>query len=285
MKIAAIQVAPSFNQKENIQKCLNYIDLAVEQGGKLILFPELCFSPWVAEIIDKANFKFAVTRESNEIFLFRQKAKENSVVIVLPFFEKDSLTDICYNSAIIIDVDGEIKGLYRKIHLPLIPHWEEKYYFKQGNLGFPVTETSIGKIGIQIGWDIFFPEVSRILTLKGAEIIVSPTASAFSSQPRWLKTITASAIVNTTFICRVNRVGRQRNIDFYGGSFCVMPDGALITEPAGVSEGIVLWSVNLNEIHEIRRLFPFLKDRVEKEYIELIGKSFENIIFGEKNDK
>ncbi len=281
MKIAAIQLGYTFNQDDNISKCLNYLEIAIKKGAELILFPELSFSPWVPEIIDKTNFKYALTLNSDKLKLFREKSKKHSVVIVLPFFEKDNeISDIHYNSAVVFDKNGEIAGLYRKIHLPLIPNWEEKYYFKTGNLGFPVIDTSVAKIGIQIGWDVFFPESSRILTLKGAEIIISPTASAYSSQPRWQKTITASAITNTVFICRVNRVGKQHNIEFYGGSFCVMPDGALISEPAGSSEGIVIWDINLSDIHEVRRLFPFLKDRVEKEYMELIGKSYEKTILG-----
>ena len=279
MKIAAIQLELSKDITKNIEKCKKFIDVAMENLPDLICFPELTFNHWFPDLIDNNNFSFAITLYSETIREFCNIAKKNKIVIILPFFEKDSETEgLYYNSATVIDKDGKIKGLYRKVHLPLIPNWEEKYYFTQGNLGFPVIDTSIGKIGLQIGWDVFFPEVSRILTLNGAEIIISPTCSAFSSQPRWLKTITANALSNTVFICRVNRVGQQGELDFYGGSFCAAPNGSLIAEPAGKSEGIVLWDINIKDLLEIRRLFPFLKDRVEKEYLEIIGKSYNNFL-------
>ncbi len=275
MRIAGIQIECSENVEENIEKCFKFISIASEQEVDLIAFQELTFYPWFPESINEKNFSMAITVDSNVINKFKNIAKENNIAIVLAFFEKDLNF---YNSAIFIDKDGELKGHYRKVHLPLIPNWEEKYYFKPGDFGFPVFDTSIGKIGIQLGWDIFFPEVARILTLKGAEIIISPTASAFSSQPRWVKVITSNALTNTVYICRINRVGKIGDIEFYGGSFCAGPDGALISEPAGSQEGIVLWDIDINELLEVRRLFPFLKDRIEKEYIEIAGKTFKNIL-------
>ncbi len=279
MKIAGVQIESTDNFNENFKKCLKYIDISMEQDADVVVFPELSLSSWFPESINEKNFALAITIDSEEIRSFREIAKKNSIALVIPFFEKDSEIDMLfYNSVVFIDKDGLIKGHYRKIHLPLIPNWEEKYYFRPGDLGFPVFNTSIGKIGFQIGWDIFFPEVARILTLKGANLIISPTASAFSSQPRWIKVISANALINTVFICRINRVGVQGELEFYGGSFCVAPDGGLVSEPAGSKEGIILWDINFNDLFEVRRLFPFLKDRIEKEYLDLIGKSYREIL-------
>ena len=279
MKIAAVQLECSENIESNIEKCKNFINVAIENNPDIICFPELSFYHWFPDLIDNNNFNLAITLYSDTIKEFSYIAKEKQVVLIIPFFEKDSETEgLYYNSTVVIDKDGKIKGLYRKVHLPLIPNWEEKYYFAKGNLGFPVIETSVGKIGLQIGWDIFFPETARILALKGAQLIISPTASAFSSQPRWVKIITANALSNTVFICRINRVGKQGELDFYGGSFCAAPNGSLVSEPAGNSEGIVLWNINLNDLFEIRRLFPFLQDREEKEYLYIAGISYDDFL-------
>ncbi len=278
MKIAAIQLECSTNFSDNVEKCKSFINIASDYAPDLICFPELAFYHWFPSLIDPYYLSFATPIISPLINDFQNIAKEKQVVLLLPFFEKDIASGVYYNSATIIDKNGEIKGLYRKVHIPLIPNWEEKYYFKPGNLGFPVIDTSIGKIGIQLGWDVFFPEAARILTLKGADIIVSPTCSALSSQSRWLKVLTTSALINTVFICRINRVGKQGELEFYGGSFSVFPDGTLVSEPAGESESVVLWDINFNETSEARRVFPFLRDRREKEYTDIVGIPFESII-------
>jgi len=269
MKVAGIQFNTTDDIDLNFEKVLNLTKFASEQGAKIICFPELACYPWFPNDINDDFFKLAEKVTSDKIKKLSQLAKEKKIVIIYPFFETEN--SLYYNSAAVIDANGKVLGVYRKIHLPLIPHFEEKYYFKKGNLNFPIFKTQYGNIAVQIGWDVFFPEVSRIYALKEAEIIFTPTASAFSSQPRWLKVISSHALFNTVFICRINRIGKYADLDFYGGSFCVEPDGGLLTEPAGENEGIILWDINLNEISEVRRLFPFLKDRDEKEYFEIIG--------------
>ncbi len=281
MKIAGIQVKCSDDIDKNFNQIMKYLKIAIDKDTKIICFQELSFYPWIPLEINDDNFSLA-HNENDEIFAEIKKiSKDSESVIIIPFFEKSEIHGNFYNSALVIE-DGKIIGKYRKVHLPLIPGWEEKYYFKQGNLGFPVFETKYGKIGLMIGWDIFFPEVSRILTIKGAEIIFAPTASAFSSQPRWLKIIGANALMNTVFIARVNRIGKEKDIEFYGGSFCFAPDGGLLSEPAGETEGIIFWEINYDDLFEVRRLFPFLKDRVEKEYLEIAGLDYNKI--GVKNE-
>ena len=270
MKIAGIQIKCSKDIEENLKKTLNYLKIAIEKNAKIICLQELSIYPWIPLEVNEDNFSLS-NYEDDELFNeIKDISEQGDSVIILPFFERGEIYGNFYNSAVVIQ-DGKIIGKYRKAHIPLIPGWEEKYYFKQGDLGFPVIETKYGKICIMIGWDVFFPEVSRILTVKGAEIIFAPTASAFSSQPRWLKIIGANALMNTVFIVRVNRVGRENDLHFYGGSFCFAPDGGLILEPAGDTEGIIFWEINYDDLYEVRRIFPFLKDRVEKEYFEIAG--------------
>jgi N-carbamoylputrescine amidase len=170
---------------------------------------------------------------------------------------------------VIIDAGGAILGSYRKSHVPQIPLWEERFYFAPGNHGFPIFETRFGVIGVQICWDNFFPEGSRILALKGAQIIFSPTAAAFASQKRWETVITANAITNGVYIFRVNRVGKEEKQDFYGMSFCVSPEGELLGPPTGMKEGIALIDIDLKQIQKVRKEWPFSKDRRPEVYGEI----------------
>ncbi len=286
MKIAGIQVKCSHDIEKNLKETKKYLNIAVEKDSNIICLQELSIYPWIPIEVNEDNFNYA-NYDYDEIFNeIKEISKKGNCVIILPFFEKGEIDGNFYNSTIVIQ-DGDIIGKYRKVHLPLIPGWEEKYYFKVGDLGFPIIATKFGKIGIMLGWDVFFPEVSRILTIKGAEIIFAPTASAFSSQPRWLKIIGANALMNTVFIARINRVGKEKDIDFYGGSFCFAPDGVLLSEPAGETEGIIFWEINFDDLYEVRRLFPFLKDRIDKEYLEIAGINYgdvaklKNLEFGE----
>jgi N-carbamoylputrescine amidase len=155
--------------------------------------------------------------------------------------------------------------------VPDIPLWEEKFYFSTGNLGFPVFKTSYGKIGVQISWDNLFPEGSRILALKGADIVFAPTACAFKSQHIWQTVITANAIANGFFVMRVNRVGSEESHDFYGMSFSADPEGEITGGPTGSSDGILLAEVDNDRIAEIRREWPIIKERRPELYAEVLA--------------
>jgi N-carbamoylputrescine amidase len=198
----------------------------------------------------------------------RELAVAHEVVLVCPIFEAGDEQRF-YNSAVVIDAGGAILGSYRKVHVPQIPLWEERYYFAPGNRGFPVFETKFAVIGVQICWDNFFPEGSRILALKGAQIIFCPTAAAFASQKKWETVITANAITNGVYNFRVNRVGREEKQDFYGMSFCVSPEGELLGPPAGMKEGIALIDIDLKQIQKVRKEWPFSKDRRPEAYGEV----------------
>ncbi len=270
MRLAGIQIACTEEKARNIDKAVSFAKIAIEKGAQIICFQELFTTHWFPKEMSQEHFALAEPLGGPSVQKMQQLAKDSEVVLVCPMFEAGEGTCF-YNSAVVIDAGGSIVGTYRKVHVPQIPLWEERYYFIPGDAGFPVFKTRFGTIGIQICWDNFFPEGSRILSLKGAEIIFSPTAAAFASQKKWQHVITGNAISNSVYIFRVNRVGSEEKQDFYGMSFCVSPDGELLGQPTGMKEGIALIDIDLKEIRSIRKEWPFFKDRRPEIYREICG--------------
>ncbi len=269
MKLAGIQISCSGDKEKNLEKAIKFAQIASEKDAHIICFQELFATHWFPKEMDKSHFSLAEKIDGPSMRRMQKLAKENEVVLVCPMFEKEGESSF-YNSAVVIDAGGEILGSYRKIHVPQIPLWEEKYYFSPGNLGFPIFETRFAVIGVQICWDNFFPEGSRILALKGAQIIFSPTAAAFASQKKWETVISGNAISNGVYLFRVNRVGSEERQDFYGKSFCMSPEGELVDEPTGMKEGIALIDIDLRNIDKVRKEWPFFKDRRPEAYKEIV---------------
>jgi N-carbamoylputrescine amidase len=269
MKLAGIQISCSEDKEKNLEKAIKFAQIASEKGAHIICFQELFTTHWFPKEMDRSHFSLAEKIDGRSMMRMQKLAKENGVVLVCPIFEKEG-ENAFYNSAVVIDAGGEILGSYRKIHVPQIPLWEEKYYFSPGNLGFPVFKTKFAVIGVQICWDNFFPEGSRILALRGAQIIFSPTAAAFASQKRWETVISSNAISNGIYFFRVNRVGSEEKQDFYGKSFCISPEGELLDEPTGMKEGIALIDIDLRSIDKVRKEWPFFKDRRPETYKEIL---------------
>lgn len=267
MKLAGIQISCSEEKERNLEKAVKFTQIAIERGANIICFQELFTTHWFPKEMNKRHFALAERADGPSIMRMQILAKENEVVLVCPIFERGE--EKFYNSAVIIDAGGEILGSYRKVHVPQIPLWEEKYYFSAGNVGFPVFKTKFAAIGVQICWDNFFPECSRILSLKGAQIIFSPTAAAFASQKRWETVIASNAIINGVYIFRVNRVGSEEKQDFYGRSFCISPEGELLDKPTGMKEGIAFVDIDLKNIEKARKEWPFFKDRRPELYKEI----------------
>jgi N-carbamoylputrescine amidase len=270
LKIAGIQMKCSQDKEKNLERALRLAEIAAEGGAKMICFQELFNTHWFPMDICPDHFQLAEEIPGPATEAMQRIAQKLEVVIVLPFFEKDS-RDLYFNTAVVIDADGRILGKYRKVHIPQIPLWEEKAYFHPGDLGFPVFNTRYARMGVQICWDNFFPEGARILALKGAQIIFSPTAAAFASQEKWEKVICANATTSGIYIFRVNRVGSEAKQNFYGKSFCVSPEGELVDQPSGPQEGVVMSSIDLAEIERTRRVWTFLRDRRPEIYEELLA--------------
>jgi N-carbamoylputrescine amidase len=270
-KLAGIQFSCSEEKERNVEKAVKFSQIAIEKGANILCFQELFATHWFPKEMIKNHFSYAESFDGPTVARLQEMAKTNGVVFVCPIFEEASGS--FYNSAVIIDAGGDILGRYRKIHIPQIPLWEEKYYFAPGDMGFPVFKTKFGDIGVQICWDNFFPEGARILALKGAQIIFSPTAAAFASQRKWETVITGNAISSGVFIFRVNRVGSEEKQDFYGNSFCISPEGELLDKPTGMREGIALIDVDLKVVDKVRKEWPFLKDRRPEVYQEITERN------------
>lgn len=268
MKIAGIQFACSKNKEENTEKALRILDMAIESGAKMICFQELFNTSWFPKDRDSEAFSLAEKATGNTIKIFKKRAKDAGIVILVPFFEIAGKQ--YYNSCCVIDGNGKVNGIYRKVHVPEIPLWEESFYFSEGNRGFPVFLTEHGKIGVQTSWDNLYPEGSRILAQKGADIIFSPTACAFRSQQIWQTAISANAIANGVFILRVNRVGSEEAQDFYGMSFCVNPEGELIGGPTARGDSVLIADIDFEYLKQIRREWPIMKGRRTHQYGEIL---------------
>jgi len=271
IKVAGIQMFCSEEKERNVDKAVRLAEIAAEKGAQIICFQELFSTHWFPREMDRRHFTLAENLKGPSLGRMRDVARTHEIAVVCPFFEEGEEGGF-YNTAVVFDAGGEILGRYRKIHVPQIPLWEEKYYFAPGNLGFPVFRTKFATIGVQVCWDNFFPEGSRILALKGAQIIFSPTAAAFASQKRWETVISGNAISNGVFVFRVNRVGSEEKQDFYGKSFCVSPDGEMVDRPTGMKEGIALVEMDLGDVERVRREWSFFKDRRPETYGEILGE-------------
>lgn len=228
---------------------------------------QLFLNHWFLSEEKDDHFSLASQRDDAIMARLADAARKHAVVLVCPFFEKKG--DKHFSSAAVFDRDGSLAGVYQKLHIPHIPDWKEKYYFSPGEEGLPVFHTAYGRIGVQLCWDNFFPEPTRVLALKGAEIIFAPTAAAYASQERWYHVIAANAFVNNLFVFRVNRVGHDKGLDFYGESFCVNPLGEFIAEPVAVKENILMADVNLAMVQEVREQSGFFRDRQASLYTDL----------------
>lgn len=262
-------MAPSADKEKNLLKASGLIELASREGARIICLPQLFNTRWFPATIDKKALALAEEGEKGAaVSCLREAAAKFNAILIVPIFEKDGAD--YFSTAFCIGARGEVIGKYRKMHVPGIPLWEEKAYFKPGNLGFPVFKTDYATIGIQLCWDVFFPEGFRILALNGAEVIFTPTASAFyHSRGKWERAIRAAAHANGVFIFRANRVGKEERQEFYGRSFCCGPDGEYAASPSGPSEGIVMADMDLGEVARTRNEWVFLKDRRPEEYKDI----------------
>jgi N-carbamoylputrescine amidase len=265
VKVAGIQFTATGDVRYNLSKAMELGSLAVERGADLLAFPELCTTKWFPARMKQSSFDLAETIPGPATDRISGFAVNNSVVVVLPIFEKGGKGRY-YNSAAVIDADGSLAGIYRKVHVPNVIGWHEKFYFLPGDLGFPVFNTRVGIIGVQLSWDVYFPEGSRILALNGAELVVVPTSNAYMNHERWERMIAGNALANGIFFLRVNRVGREEKQSFYGKSFCMNPHGELVHKPTGSRDSVHISSIDLNEISRTREEWAFFRDRREDQY-------------------
>lgn len=265
VKVAGIQFSTKGDVASNLDKALELAALAAEKGADLVAFPELCTTRWFPGRTRQANFELAEPIPGPGTDRMARFAGDHNMVVVLPLFE-DAGKGRFFNSAAVIDADGRLAGVYRKVHIPNVIGWHEKFYFLPGDLGFPVFETRIGKLGVQISWDVYFPEGSRILALQGARLVVVPTSNAYYNHERWERMMAGNALANGVFFLRVNRVGREEKQAFYGKTFCMNPHGELIQTPAGLRDSVHISVIDLDDVLRTREEWAFFRDRREDQY-------------------
>lgn len=270
IKAAITQFSMSKNYNENIEKAKKLVQKASQMGANIILLPELFEGEYFCQVEDYNNFDLAENASSSKTIAFFQKlAKEEGVVLPISFFEKEN--NSYFNSLAMIDADGSLLGIYRKSHIPTGECYEEKFYFTPGDTGFKVFNTRFGKLGVGICWDQWFPETARILALKGAEILLFPTAIGSEpilpkdSKDHWQNTMRGHAAANIMPLLASNRVGTEKvknsSMTFFGSSFISDQHGVLVKEMNRVDEGVAIASFDLDEINNERRDWGVFRDR------------------------
>ena len=267
IKIAGIQICCSQDQEANLALAVNLTSTAADYGADIICFPEIFNLLWFPHQKEKDFFQLAEPTDGKTITTMQEVAARKKVALICPIFEIDH--DLFFNTAVIIGKSGEIIGKYRKVHIPDIPLWHEKYYFSPGDTGFPVFEINRMKLGVLICWDVFFPEAFRLLALSGVQTVFCPTASAFESHQRWETMIRAQAIANGIYVFRVNRIGEEEEQKFYGASFCTNPYGEVICDSGETANSIIFAEIDPNECREVRKNLSFLSDRRPELYQDL----------------
>jgi predicted amidohydrolase len=269
LTVAGIQMGCGSDRDANFSKALELARIATERGAKVVCFAE-CFAwPWFPRKAAEEHRKQAVSIPGPYTEALQLLAEETGAVLVAPMFETAD-DSAYYNTTVVVDAGGHILGIYRKNHIPELPNYQERFYFQPGNLGFPVFKTRYATIGVQTCWDNFFPEGARVLGLKGVQILLCPTAcSSPGSTAKWERAIAGHAVYNSIYAFRVNRIGTEGTMTFYGKSFCLDPNGDYVTEPAGAIEGVVLADLDLDRIKLTRDDWTFFQERRPEIYREL----------------
>jgi N-carbamoylputrescine amidase len=248
---------------------------AAAAGAQVLCFQELFYGPYFCQVQDRAYYSYTEAIPDGETTaVMRGLAGETGMVLIVPMYEEDQ-PGLYYNTAAVIDADGTYLGKYRKHHLPHLPGFWEKFYFRGGNLGWPVFDTAVGRIGVYICYDRHFPEGWRALGLAGARIVFNPSATSRGlSSHLWKLEQTAAAVANQYFVGAVNRIGVEPlgDDDFYGTSYFADPRGQIIGGPASdTDEEVVIRDLNLDELLEVRQTWQFYRDRRPDAYGPLVA--------------
>ena len=280
-RIGLVQQAVGDDPERNLLRAEQAIREAVSRGAELVCLQELFRTRYFCQREDAALFDLAESIPGPTTERMSKLAADCGVVLVVPVFERRA-AGLYHNSAVVIERDGTIRGHYRKMHIPDDPLFYEKFYFAPGDLGFHCVDTSVGRIGVLICWDQWFPEAARLLAMDGAELLFYPTAIAYldgetdeenaSMRESWLTVQRGHAIANGVFVCAANRVGREERLRFWGSSFVADPRGQLIAQADDSSEQVLVVECDLARIESQRRGWPFLRDRRIDAYGELLSR-------------
>ena len=291
IKIGFLQQHNVADPAVNIQRLAKGIADLAARGAQLIVLQELHNSLYFCQVEDVNNFDFAEPIPGPSTGFYGELAKQYGVVIVTSLFEKRA-PGLYHNTAVVIEKDGTIAGKYRKMHIPDDPAYYEKFYFTPGDLGFHPIDTSIGRLGVLVCWDQWYPEAARLMALQGAEILIYPTAIGYEScdtpdeqerqREAWTTVMRGHAVANGLPVIAVNRVGHEpdpsgqtRGIEFWGSSFAVGPQGEIHYRASNNEEESIVIKVDMHHSEQVRRWWPFLRDRridsyqdITKRYID-----------------
>ena len=281
MKTALIQQAYHDNKELTLQVTIEKIKEAAQNGAQLVVLQELHQTQYFCQSEDTKFFDYAADFES-DIAFWSNIAKENNVVLVTSLFEKRT-AGLYHNTAVVFEKDGSVAGKYRKMHIPDDPGFYEKFYFTPGDLGFEPIQTSIGKLGVLVCWDQWYPEAARIMTLKGAELLIYPTAIGWFDEDSdeekarqldsWITIQRSHAIANGIPVLSCNRVGFEADCAgvmsgtrFWGNSFVCGAQGEMMAQSDEENETILYADIEHERTKDVRDIWPFLRDRRIEEY-------------------
>ena len=291
MKLGIIQQSCTDNVAENRNKLASGIAKLAKLGAQLVVLQELHDSPYFCQTEDTANFRYALPIPSEATEFYSKVAKENRVVLVTSLFERRA-AGLYHNTAVVFETDGSIAGVHRKMHIPDDPAYYEKFYFTPGDLGFHPIQTSVGKLGVQICWDQWYPEGARLMAMQGADLLIFPTAIGFEStdtpeeqqrqREAWITIQRSHAIANGIPVVSVNRVGFEPDpsgatggIQFWGSSFVAGQQGELLYQASNSEEETAVVEVDFKRTETVRQWWPFLRDRRIDAYSDLTRRFIE----------
>ena len=285
MKIGLIQQHNTSDREDNISRLENSIRQLKEQGAQIVVMQELHNSLYFCQVENVNNFDLAEPIPGPSTERFGKLAKELGIVIVTSLFEKRA-PGLYHNTAVVIENDGTIAGKYRKMHIPDDPAYYEKFYFTPGDIGFEPINTSVGTLGVLVCWDQWYPEAARLMALKGAEMLIYPTAIGYESsdtpeeqerqREAWTTVQRGHAVANGIPVIAVNRTGHEpdpsgqtKGISFWGSSFVAGPQGEMIFRAPKDEDASVVLDIDIAHSEQVRRWWPFLRDRRIDRYGEI----------------
>ena len=281
MKIGLIQQHNTGNMADNCQRLGEKIKKLAHEGAELIVLQELHNGLYFCQTEDVNVFDQAESIPGPSTEFYGNLAKELSVVIVTSLFERRA-PGLYHNTAVVMEKDGTIAGMYRKMHIPDDPGYYEKFYFTPGDLGFQPIDTSVGRLGVLVCWDQWYPEAARLMALQGAEMLIYPTAIGYDpndtseEQQRqrmaWQTVQRGHAVANGLPVVTVNRVGEEDGVPFWGTSFVAGPQGELLYEAPTSQEVETIVDVDMQRSEQVRRWWPFLRDRRIDAYNDILRR-------------
>ena len=285
LKVGLIQQACSANGYDNRQRLAEHIAAAAKEGAQLVVLQELHNTPYFCQVENVDNFDLAEPIPGPSTEFFGELARQHGIVLVISLFERRA-PGLYHNTAVVLEKDGTIAGKYRKMHIPDDPAYYEKFYFTPGDMGFRPITTSVGKLGVQVCWDQWYPEGARLMALQGADLLIYPTAIGYESsdtpgeqtrqREAWTTVQRGHAVANGLPVITVNRVGHEadpsgqtKGITFWGSSFVAGPQGELLAQASTQDEEVVVVTVDLHRSECVRRWWPFLRDRRIEAFTDL----------------